>query len=367
MENLGRIIDGLITQKRGGRPLNRWLVFIIGNGIVSVDNIIDDNKLRSKAGPRYKTPKSFEAFKWRHFEYARYYSSTSLPSYAHYCVYKLVETGVCRDVITTNYDMFFDTIWGHSPTLQIHQNPVAETGEYSWEDYFSMRRRAAKGTRYWKIHGSLSHVCFGGRRGSPHHLYKLPGFAISANDDSLAQKYRIPTQAPFMGFEIARYPKTSFADQSDLVGGFRPYIDWTWDNDRIRFRREIDGAKAVLASPAKIAAVVLVGFSGYFNDRNPKDPWNEELVPAIRNLRANGFRNIYMAVHENQIARISRPAYGLMREFEREKRCWSFRVSGDLIGDLVTKFSRKFPCDYAETEYTKWRRWYLRMPEATHV
>ena len=367
MENLGRIIDGLIAQKRSGRLLNRWLVFVVGNGIDSVNNIIDDKALRLKAGGRYKTTKSFEAFKWRHFEYARYYSSTSLPSYAHYCIYKLVETGVCRDVITTNYDMFFDSIWEHSPTMRVHQNPVAEADEHSWEGYFATRRRAATGVRYWKIHGSLSHVCFGGRRGGPHHLYRLPRFAISANDDSLAQKYRIPTQAPFMGFEMAHYPRTTFANQADLIGGFRPYIDWTWDSDRTRFRREIDGAKEVLSTPAKIAAIVLVGFSGYFNDHDPNDAWNEELVPVIRHLRANGFRDVYMAVHENQIARISRPTYGLMRELQREKRCWPFRVSGDLFGDLVTKFCRTFPCDYAETEYTKWKHWYLSMVEADHV
>jgi hypothetical protein len=367
VEKLGRIIDGLIARKRSGQPLKRWLVFIIGNGIDPVNNIIDDKKLRLKAHGRCKTAKSFEAFKWRHFEYARYFSSASLPSFAHFCIYKLVETGVCRDVITTNYDMFFDTIWERSPTLQVYQNPVAETGEYSWEGYFSMRSEAATHARYWKIHGSLSHVCFGGQRGRPHHLHRLPRFAISANDDSLARKYRIPTQAPFMGFEMSHYPRTSFANIADLKGRFRPYIDWTWNNDRTRFRREIDGAKALLASCAKIAAVVLVGFSGYFNDRNPNDPWNEELVPAIRTLLKNGFRDVYMAVHDAQAARILRPAYGLMRELATEKRCWTFRVSGDFMRDLVTKFSRKFQYDYAETEYAKWYRWYLRLPEAAYV
>jgi hypothetical protein len=106
----------------------------------------------------------------------------------------------------------------------------------------------------------------------------LPRFAISANDDLLAQKYRIPTQAPFMGFEMAHHPRTQFAGQAELAGRFSPYIDWTWDSNRTRFQREIDGAKAVFRSPARIAAVVLIGFSGYFNDRNQNDPRNEELV-----------------------------------------------------------------------------------------
>jgi hypothetical protein len=170
-----------------------------------------------------------------------------------------------------------------------------------------------------------------------------------------------------MGFEMAHYPGTRFAAKADLKGRFRPYIDWTWNNDRNRFRREIDGAKAVLTSPGKIAAVVLLGFSGYFNNRDPHDPWNEELVPCIRALLKNGFRDVYMAVHDAQAARISLPAYGLMRELAVKNRCWPFHTSGDWMRDLLTKFSHKFQCDYAETEYGKWYRWYQRSPEATYA
>ena len=366
LRKLGSIIDDLFARQHSGRPPNKWLVFIIGNGIDPVDNIINDKTLRLKAGSRYKTTKSFEAFKWRHFEYARYYSSTSLPSFAHCCIYKFVEAGLCRDVITTNYDMFFDTLWQHSPGLRVHQNPVAEDDEYSWEGYYSSQRGAMVCPRYWKIHGSLSHVCFGGRCGRRHNIHRLPRFAISANDDSLARKFRIATQAPFMGFEVACYPRTLCADQADLIGGFSPYIDWTWDNDRARFQREIEGAKAVLRSPGKIAAVFLIGFSGYFNKRDLNDPWNEELVPEIRNLRMNGFRDVYMAVHKAQADRIKHPAYGLMRELSAEKQCWPYEYAGDFMTDLLRDYSRKFPCDYAEAEYKKWRHWYLPPGEASH-
>jgi hypothetical protein len=368
LERLGSIIDRLFARKRAGGQLTRRLVFIVGNGIDRVNNILNDRDLRRKVGSRYRTPRAFEAYKWRHFEYARYYTTTSLPSFTHCCIFKFVEAGLCRDVITTNYDMFFDTIWESLPKVRVCRNPIAGPGEYLWEGYFSPRKRSAARARYWKIHRSLSHVCFRNRQpaGTPH-LHRLPKFAISANDALLARKYRIPTQAPFLGFERANFTRTAFANYADLNGGFSPHIDWTWGNDRDKFRREIEGARAVLRDPAKIAAVIILGFSGCYNDRNPTDPKNEELVPEIRNLDAGGFQNVFMAVHEAQAGRIQSPGYGLMRELAAHRRCWHYQVAGDFMADLVRDYSRRFPCDYTETEYARWRGWYLPPGEASHV
>ena len=368
LRKLGKIIDDLFIRQRSGKPLKKLLVFVIGNGIDPVNNIINDRILRSQVGKRSTTARSFEAFKWRHFEYARYYTSTSLPSFAHCCIYKLVEAGLCHDVITTNYDMFLDTLWQRSPQLRVQQNPILETDEYSWEGYFSSKRSGIRYPRYWKIHGSLSHICFGGWNGGPQHIHRLPRFAVSANDDSLAKKYRIRTQAPYMGFEMACYPRTRCANHADLTGRFRPYIDWTWKNDRIRFQREIEAAKAVFRYPERIAAVLLIGFSGYYNNDNPNDPWNEELVPEIRNLRMNGFQNVYMAVHSAQVKRMNRHPYGLMRELATEKQCWPYQIAGNFMADLLKDFSCRFPYDYAEAEYAKWKRcWYLPQGESSHV
>jgi hypothetical protein len=139
------------------------------------------------------------------------------------------------------------------------------------------------------------------------------------------------------------------------------------NNNRTRFQREIESAKSVLRSPEKIAAVLLIGFSGYFDHHNLKDPWNEELVPEIQQLRADGFSNVYMAVHKAQADRIGRPAYRLMRELATEKRCSIYDVAGVFMADLLRDFSRKFPCDYAEAEYAKWKRWYLPPGEASHA
>src|SRR4051812_24524515 len=112
LAELGSIIDGLYDELRAGRSLRKRVVFIAGNGIRHVSNILNDDDLKRRAKPQHtRTPSAWEAFKWRHFEFARFFTATALPSFAHCCIRQLVEDGLCRDVVTTNYDLFFDTIW----------------------------------------------------------------------------------------------------------------------------------------------------------------------------------------------------------------------------------------------------------------
>jgi hypothetical protein len=170
-----------------------------------------------------------------------------------------------------------------------------------------------------------------------------------------------------MGYEAACYPHTRFAALTDLSPGFSPFIDWTYNNDRSRFQREIVAAKNVLRDSAKIAALVLIGFSGYFNEHNTSDPWNEELVPEIRRLHSRGFDKIFMAVHAAQARRAAAPTYGLMRDLMRENRWWSYNATNDFMTELLNGHSRRFPYNYAESEYTRWKRWFSPRGEATHA
>lgn len=371
LKTLGAAIDDLFIQKRSGRRLNRQLVFIVGDGIHPVNNILNDKLLRKEAkakGIKFTTQKAFEAYKWRHFEYARYYTTTSRPSFAHCCIYKLAEAGLCRDIITTNYDMYFDTMWQHAPDLRVCMNPVLGDEEYSWENYYAPTDDVGDRTRYWKIHGSLSHVSFRSKRTKNiNHLHRLPGFAISANDDNLAESFRIPTQAPHMGFEAAHYPRTQFESVRNLTPGFLPFIDWTYKNNRRYFQREIESAKAIIRDAKRIAALVIIGFSGYYNEHKPNDPKNEELVPEIRGLLARGFRNIYMAVPKYQARRISRSGYSLMRLLQGQKHCWPYQSASHFMRALLKGYSRKFPYDFANAEHEKWKRWYLQQKEASHA
>jgi hypothetical protein len=377
LASLGAIVDDLYRDRRRRMRLRKRLVFIVGNGIRFVSNILNEAELRKKARKKRldenreaMTPAEFEVFRWRHFEFARYWTANSLPSFAHCCVHRLVQDGLCRDLITTNYDLFFDTIWERSD-FPIACNPVANPDEYLWEGYYSRRHAAKNLRRYWKIHGSLSHVCFVSPASASPHPYRLPRFAVSINDDTLARAYEIPSQAPFMGYESEQYCGTPFSSLHTLSGSFLPFIDRTYGNNRTPFQREIDGAKAVLADQRSLAAVVLLGFSGYYNQRISSHPWNEELVPAIENLLRSGFDNVYMAVHQKQFERMSDPRhgvrYGLMRTLDAAKRCYVYRKAGHFATELLKRNSRCFPYNYAENAYARWKRWYLDTSEPAHA
>ena len=107
LARLGAIIDQLFVKHRRRAGLSKRLVFVVGNGIDNVNNIINDDGLRQKAGGRFKKPRAFEAYKWRHFEYARYYTSNTLPSFAHCCIFKFVEAGLCRAVLANFNTLVF--------------------------------------------------------------------------------------------------------------------------------------------------------------------------------------------------------------------------------------------------------------------
>ena len=110
---LGRIVDDLYDQLRSGKKVKKQIVFVVGNGIHPVNNILNDTELRKKARPGM-TVSEFEAFKWRHFELARYWTANALPSFAHFCIRQLVADGLCKDIVTTNYDLFFDVLWART-------------------------------------------------------------------------------------------------------------------------------------------------------------------------------------------------------------------------------------------------------------
>lgn len=205
---LGRIVDDLYDRVRSGKKVDKHIVFVVGNGIHPVNNILNDAELRKKARPGL-TVFDFEAFKWRHFEFARYWTANALPSFAHFCIRQLITDGLCKDVITTNYDLFFDVLWERTPSLMMVQNPVRDASEYDWEGYYAARLHDNRRPRYWKIHGSLSHVCFQ-QKVPPHlhHIHRLPRFAISVNNDDLATAYRIPSQAPILNYEMSIHAGT---------------------------------------------------------------------------------------------------------------------------------------------------------------
>jgi len=375
LNSLTGIIDQLYDEKRAGRSLKKHLVFIVGDKIFPVVNILNDKNVDEEATRRgyVKGSREYEEFKWHLFEFARFYSANALPSYAHCFIRQLVADGLCSDVITTNYDLFFDGIWAKYPDLQVRLNPVRRSGESDWEGYYESKRKASKSPRFWKLHGSLSHVAFLTNPGMPPiQLARLPQFAIATNYPDIAKAYKIDHTVAFsQAFKAELYPKTPYPRYDQIDKMFHPFIDWTFQNDRSVFSREIEAVKDLL-SPARIseiAAIIIVGFRGRFDTSDPSHRWNEEIVPPILELLKIGYDKIFMAVHEDhlKIEKGKRHLFELIRRLHAAKKCYSFQESKEFI-DAVLAISGHFPLDAMLNEYRKWANyWYLPMKEVPHV
>jgi hypothetical protein len=372
LDQLGKIIDSIYARIVSARAPNKRLIFVVGNGIRQVSNILNDDQVKVLASKRNYIPGTvaYREFKWRLFEYARYHTANSLPSRAHCYIQRLIADYACSDLITTNYDLFFDSIWRKFPSLAVATNPVAADHEYLWDGYYSWRKRSRRPRRYWKIHGSLSHGVFRSKKPYPtsYMLVGLPRCAIGTNQPNIAAAYGLDTTSPFLGYEALEFPGTNFPDHNRLDATFEPFIDWTYGNDRTLFTREIAEAKKVLRNTRSTAAIVLIGFRGYHNPSNPHDPWNEELVPVLQDLIKSGFDKIFMAVHQNQAAKLGDSTSQFMTERFSAGRGVSFADAGAFMEELVMKHTSHFPYLLVDAEFEKWANYYyLTTPERAHV
>jgi hypothetical protein len=372
--DLGRIIDGLYLKTRSGVLPRRRLLVLVGNGISPVANILNQRQLLESAR-RNKIDTSrgsveFQEYKWRVFEVARYYTANALPNLGHAAIYRLVADGICRDVITTNYDLFFDAIWAKHPDLHILQNPVLSRKECAWDGLYSYEQPGRDLPRYWKIHGSLSHIVFRGSR-DPEccQIHRLPRFAVSTNQDDLSTHFRNQTLAPFLGFEAQAYPLTRIPHPKQLKRTFTPFIDWTFNNKRDLFRREIEAAKRILSDVRSIAAILIVGWRGYYNSAKTDDPRNEELAPDL--LRLVGGRHlppIFMAVHQRQFRLASLRTSALMRRIIAQGNCFEYSNVDHFVTELLFKACRNFPFPSLTKQHEIWaNHWFLDTKEPTYA
>jgi len=273
-------------------------------------------------------------------------------------------------MITTNYDMFFDSVWRKYPSMRIATNPVATKNEYLWDGYYSYKSSSKNAKSYWKIHGSLSHGVFNsaGAIHDAHLLVSLPRIAIPTNRPEIAAHYGIKTTSPFLGYEASANPDTDFPNHRNLESTFQPFIDWTYRNDRSRFHREIEAVKSILRKPDAFEAIILLGFRGYYDHANPADPWNEELIPVLEDRIAAGFDDSCMAVHKAQFATLKEPGSAFLRDRHSRGRAAQFSDAGAMMRELLSRYSKRFPYNLVDAEHAKWANYYyLSSTEAIHA
>jgi hypothetical protein len=370
LSDLGRIIDDLYALPLDRRSHIPRLIVIVGNGIRPVCNILNDDQLKLEATRRRcsanPSDRDFQELRWRFFEYARYFTAHSLPTLAHAAVFRLVKDRVCSDLITTNYDLYFDSLWAKYPGLGVRQNPVLREGEYDWDGYYSQAQGSELTPRYWKLHGSLSHVVFRGA-GQSCHIHRLPRFPVSTNQPDLQGAFQ-QRMVPSLGYEASLFPRSRIPLSKTLQSQFDPFIDWTFGNKRELFTKEILAVRQRLQNPNCAAAILLIGFTAYYDPSNPTDPWNEEIVEDLLALQDKGTVPIFMAVHKKQFANLSKPSYHLMRRLYSISRCFPYDRAEIFARKLFGQISNVFPFSTVKAEHSIWRSyWFQSMKESVHV
>jgi hypothetical protein len=102
-----------------------------------------------------------------------------------------------------------------------------------------------------------------------------------------------------------------------------------------------------LADESKIAAIVMIGFSASHDfDITKINPWNEELVPLLREIFHGGKTPMFMAVHKEQWKEHTKPTKILMQEMDSAGVCYVFDDVDQFINQILNKPS-PFIFDYS--------------------
>lgn len=269
IEEIATIISEIKKDTRHGK-----VKFVVGDGFYSQRGIrsrkiiIEDAKSQDKI---ISNPKEEDRICWQAYESYRWNTANVLPPLRYFYMHHLCTTGNVSAIVTTNYDLYFDSIFTKVPLPHgFSLNPLINDEEYSWEGFYSKTSEASKALKLWKIHGSFSHISFIESRQKQNHIFKLPRFSIGYPADNPIDNYGLPSH-DFLD------SNTSSCD-CDRIAHF---IDMNFP--RSCFCKVIEGATIDLLSD-DTALVIAVGFTGKYEPSNPSDDKNEEIVPTLIKL-----------------------------------------------------------------------------------
>lgn len=192
---------------------------------------------------------------WDHYEYARFISANYPPGPALYTLFLMGEYSLTDCIVTTNYDMYFETIYQRVPTskrLVVNPSVVHDRLDKSSE---------RGDLRLWKIHGSFGALAFSKCDCVIDHPPCIIG-AISPYMASIIAKHRPatshdhPRRRASPGIEGGRY----FCRGSDAASPVQHFTDQVFDRKAKgnKFGPFIRGAiQDLLSNPA---VLLVVGF-----------------------------------------------------------------------------------------------------------
>lgn len=312
------------------------LKLVIGDGIHPVQGLLSPERITSDYEREFGKPPSGRQQarrQWDAYEVARFQTYNSCPSFGYFILFYLAKRGLISSIITTNYDLFFNSIADRlGDVWQI--NPAASPSSYSWEGYYS--RPSPRKTPLWKIHGSLTHTVNKACPSDEHaHIFRLPNFPVTTAASRVSTVIRRKIRHNNLAYIGARYSISSLTSESGGPGVSCHYLDWAFNNDRSCFCREIDRATQQLKSFPS-APILLIGFTGYY-DRRRKNPWNEELAPVVSSLPPR--TQIFYLLKDEQAARLERtppPSGSLYHKFYRSKIYYDvFSDAGEYLSRVL--------------------------------
>lgn len=263
------------------------LILIVGGGIQKVNQLQTRNRIRELNGlpPTPEYTRDEDSLVWPYYESARYHSFNTVPAAAYYYIYKLIQAKYVDSIISTNYDLFLESIFQKCNLISLTKlNPIRNKGEDDQEQYFSLKLKSAETKiSFYKMHGSFSHIIFDSCRT----LFRCPNFIspypVDNSEYNLYSLFHFHMNNTANG-RIGKKTHISIRENCIPVGH---YIDNNF-SDRSLFLKEIEAAKMQLKSTKNIAGILLIGFRGWTAANGEDETWNEEIVEDIEDHLFNG-------------------------------------------------------------------------------
>jgi hypothetical protein len=295
IESLAKLLAD-ISQGR----INGKIKIVVGDGFYSQLGIKSRQIIISDAQSQGKivdTDIEKDSTCWRVYEVYRWRSGNVLPPRRYFFLHHLVTLGLVNAIITTNYDLFLDSIFIKDKILQGHTlNPLINDVDCNWDEFYNKITDIATKLRLWKIHGSFSHSSFMKYSSSSCHIFKLPRFLVGYPMIDPSIEHGLPSH-DHLG--PVNHPCVEIASNSldnCQCSRLAHFIDMNFARDR--FNRVIDAAIVDLKA-SDTAAVVAIGFTGYFDSSSPGDTKNEEIVPHLIEISRRVPVYAILAPHQN--------------------------------------------------------------------
>lgn len=335
-----QLVDLIYDIQTGGSK--RTIKLVIGDGFYSQKGIksrsiiIEDIKSQGK---EIINERDEDRYCWQTYEKYRWDTLNNLPVKRYFYTHHFCREGLISSIITTNYDLYFDSIFTKYPLPQGYiLNPAIDDNEDSGEGFYGKISASNDKLRLWKIHGSFSHISFINSSYGHGHIFKLPNFAICYPADNPIDNYGLPSHA-FMG-------ASSLQCDCDRIAHF---IDMNFIN-RIPFEQAINGSIQELDKD-DTGLVICLGFTGRYNPSDINDPLNEELTPYLVSLSSRV--PVYVILARFQDPRES----FLYNELHSSSRTFKGDIE-NILRELIQRYYDKFGMD-GNTELRKIDKQYV--------